>query len=225
MKSISRLQRTFRLIVPRIPVILVAALIVTRATCEAAPIVVWDWNDGTTQGWSGSSTSSNVANTFRADNNMNGSLQMFGPMLPADTLTNMSTVSFDLTILSYTGIASPADLTLARLNLTHSDPFDPNGLIRFWVLDLSGLAFGQTRTFNLSILDAMSTGSLANPLFFNLIFADSNFNSNVSSGTLDNFVVSSTDASAVPESASVLLLGTGLVVVAAAGARRRIRRP
>jgi hypothetical protein len=92
---------------------------------------------------------------------------MFGPIVPANTLTNTSTVSFDLTILSYTGISSPADLRFARLQLNRPSPPVPNALTRFWVLDMSGLAFGQTRTFDLSILNAMSTGSLANPLFFN----------------------------------------------------------
>ena len=50
-------------------------------------IVSWDWNDGTTQGWTSSmGGGSNEANAFKATNNGNGSLQLFGPVVPADTL-------------------------------------------------------------------------------------------------------------------------------------------
>jgi len=174
-------------------------------------IVSWDWNDGTTQGWTSSmGLQSNEAGAFRANNAGNGSLQLFAPLLPAGTLVGLSTVSFDLSFLAYSTVTSPSELTFARLNLNRPIPTgSPDDLARTWFLDLSNLSFGETRTFNLSIDSAAGSGSLANPLFLNLLFADANFNSNTSSARLDNFVVSS----AVPEPPTVTLLGFGLLAV------------
>src|SRR5712692_5938655 len=103
-------------------------------------IVGWDWNDGTTQGWYASTSQSNEANAFRGNNVGNGSLQLFSPLLPAGTLTAVSTVTFDLSILSYSTVASPRDLTFADLAL---NPAQPPEATRLWHLDLSNLAFGE----------------------------------------------------------------------------------
>jgi hypothetical protein len=166
-------------------------------------IVSWDWNDGTTQGWTASKSQSNEMNKFRAENVGNGSLQIFGPVLPASTLVGLSTVSFDLSILAYSTVASPSQLAHAVLDL--QGPIPMSTPAREWTLDLSNLAFGQTRTFNLSINSASGTGSLANELFFSLLFADASFSSNTSSALLDNFVVSGT----VPEPSTILLVASG----------------
>jgi len=174
-------------------------------------IVSWDWNDGTTQGWTASmGGQSNEANAFRADNAGNGSLQLFAPLLPADTLLGLSTVTFDISILAYSTVPSPSQFTFAILNLSRPIPTgSPDDTARRWNLDLSNLAFGETRPFNLSINSAAGMGSLAEPLFFNLLFADATFEPNTSSARLDNFVVSG----AVPEPPSVILLALGLLAI------------
>ena len=174
-------------------------------------IVSWDWNDGTTQGWTSSmGGGSNEGNAFKATNNGNGSLQLFGPVVPADTLVGLSTVTFDMSILAYSTVLAPSQLTFAVLSLSRPIPTgSPDDVARRWDLNLSNLAFGETRSFNLSIDSAAGTSSLANPLFFNLLFADATFERNVSSARLDNFVVSGT----VPEPPSVILLGLGLLAI------------
>ena len=184
-------------------VTLSAALLVPHST-YADVIVAWDWNDGTTQGWYASTSQSDEANAFRGNNVGNGSLQLFSPLLPAGTLTALSTVIFDLSILSYSTVASPSDLTFAHLALSPEHPAEPT---RLWHLDLSNLAFGETRTFNLSIFDASGSGSLADPLFFNFLFADASFNVNTSAALLDNFIVSA----AIPEPSTILLVSTGVL--------------
>jgi len=173
-------------------------------------IVSWDWNDGTTQGWTSSmGGGSNEANAFKGSNNGNGSLQLFGPVVPADTLGGLSTVTFDISILTYSTVPSPSQLTFAILSLSRPIPTgSPDDVARRWDLNLANLSFGETRTFNLSINSASGTSSLGSPLFFNLLFADANFG-NVSSALLDNFVVSGT----VPEPPSVTLLGLGLLAI------------
>ena len=188
---------------------LFALLLIVPDKAFADVIVGWDWNDGTTQGWTASTSQSNQAGALRGNNNGNGSLQLFGPVLPAGTLVSLSTVSFDLSILAYSAVTSPSLLTVAKLNLNRPNPGDPDALTRSWDLDLSNLGFGETRTFNVSINNANGAGSLGNPLFFNLIFSDATFSINTSSASLDNFVVSG----AVPEPPTMILLGLGLLAL------------
>lgn len=86
-------------------------------------IFSWDWNDGTTQGWTASMNSgANDANTFKASNAGNGSLQFTSRLLPANTLMGLSTVTFDLSILEYSTVSSPGQLAFAVL----SYPSHPN---------------------------------------------------------------------------------------------------
>jgi len=183
---------------------LVACILLPHKTC-ADIIAAWDWNDGTTQGWAGSTTAANVGNILRVTNVGNGSLQIFSPNLSNLDLLDLNRVSFDVSITSYSTVASPSDLTFAELILTPLIPVAPF-VIRSWNLDVSNLIFGQTRTFDLSIQNAAGSGSLGAAATFSLLFADSNFRQNTSSALLDNFVVSN----AVPECSTLLLVGIGI---------------
>ena len=166
---------------------------------HAGALLTWDWNDGTTQGWLGSSDQSNLGGKFLATNFGNGSLQMFGPVFHRPVVAELATISFDLTITRYSTVTSPAGLTYARLQLNPQlpcPPACPQQQILYWNLDLSNLAFDQTRTFSLSMKNASSINPDAPlPDFarFDLIFADPQFDANTSSGLLDNFNVSAPD--------------------------------
>jgi len=112
-------------------------------------IVSWDWNDGTTQGWTSSmGGGSNEANAFKGSNNGNGSLQLFGPVVPADTLGGLSTVTFDISILTYSTVPSPSQLTFAILSLSRPIPTgSPDDVARRWDLNLANLSFGESENF------------------------------------------------------------------------------
>jgi hypothetical protein len=179
------------------------ACLLVPGPASADVLVSWDWNDGTTQGWTASTSQSNVGNAFQATNVGNGSLQMFGPVILPLDLTGLTTISFDLMITSFSTVSSPSELALARLNF---NPLVPGPGVA-WNLDLSNLSFGAWRTFNLSIADAARPELLANGAFFSLIFTRE-FEPNVSSGRLDNFVVS---GSMIPEPSTMFLVGPILV--------------
>ena len=193
----------------------VFTLLLVPRIAGAGVIITWNWNDGTTQGWLASSTQTNIAGQFQGTNSGNGSLQFFSPDVSNVDLDGLMTVSFDLTITSYSAVSSPSDLSIARLGVFPAFPGPSIG----WMLDLSNLAFGQTRSFNLSINDASGPGSLADGAFFSFVFATSDFAPNSSSALLDNFVVS---GSTVPELPSLFLLGTALISL---WATRRVCHP
>jgi hypothetical protein len=198
---------------------LFACIILPDKAC-AGIIITWDWNDGTTQGWQGSTTEANVANRLVVTNVRNGSLQIFSPNISNVDLRGLNAISFDLSIASYSTVVSPSDLTYAKLQLKTLSPMDPVPFVRTWDLDLSNLAFGQTRTFDLSIQNASGSGSLATIGFFDFIFAESSFTSNSSSAVLDNVIFSD----AVPEPSILLLLGTGFTGLFAAHLSKRHAR-
>jgi len=195
----------------------IALVLLLPGLAAADVLVSWDWNDGTTQGWTASTQAFNVGGQLQAINVGNGALQMFGPRVLAEDLLGLTTVSFDLTITTYTCIPggpptnpgctvmSPSDLTISRLDLL--PPIPGRGFLH-WDFDLSGLAFGESRTFTLSIDDAVVGIPLQDAASFSLLFAAPDFGSNSSSGLLDNFVVS---GARVPQPSAVLLLGVGLV--------------
>lgn len=205
--------------------ILSACMLLPAKIC-ASTIIAWDWNDGTTQGWTGGGgTAANIGNRLGVtDNADSGSLQFIGPALGPPggesnvDLRGLSTISFDLSITSFSGVASPSDLTTSRLLLQTVFP-GAEPLIRQWDLDLSNLTFGQTRAFNLSVLNAIGSGSLTDAGFFSLEFSGSGLNLVTASGLLDNFVVS---GATVPEPSSILLLCTGTLGLCAA--HRRYKR-
>lgn len=201
---------------------ILAALLLFSNQVGASVVASWDWNDGTTQGWTASTTASNVNGQFQGTNSGNGSLQFFSPIITVD-LTGILTVSFDLTITAFSTVASPSDLTFATLDVLPPEPGPGAGLI-MWDLDLSNLAFGELRTFTLS-MDIDS--SIFNPtlfpnseFFFGFLFAR-DFESNASSGLLDNFLASV--ATPVPEPGTLALLSIGLAVLGIM--RRRATSP
>lgn len=77
--------------------------IVADAAADAAvpcTVVRYDWNDGTTQGWTASTSVSNTGSTLVVRNQGNGSLQAFGPQA-ASSLTEMDVISFTVHIDQY----------------------------------------------------------------------------------------------------------------------------
>jgi hypothetical protein len=187
-------------------VTVLAITLLHPSTTYADTLAAWDWNDGTTQGWTASKGQSNEGNALKGVNVGNGSLQFYGPLLPAGTLTGLSTVSFDITILSYSSVMSPGELTNSSVYLGRFPPAIP----RSWYLDLSGLAFGETRRINLSLSDAFGSEPLSDPLFFGITLADASYNQNSSAALLDNFIVSGT----VPEAPAIGLISVGLICLA-----------
>jgi hypothetical protein len=186
----------------------VAYLLTVSSTATAQVLVAFDWNDATTQGWQSSGTAANVGNKLSVANTRNGSLQIFSPNLSNVNLTGLRTISFDLSINSFSTVASPSELTNSFLffqSLTNP----PGEQIR-WNLDLSNLVFGQTRTFTLPIQNAIGTSPLADLHQFSLLFADRNFTSNTSSASLDNFFVT---GAVVPEPSSVCTMALGLLLL------------
>lgn len=169
----------------------------------ASVIVSWDWNDGTTQGWVASSSEANVDNQFEATNSGNGSLQMFGPDISAVDLTPLTTIRFDLTVLSYSTVSSPSELVRSDLVVAPLMPGEP----LFWELDLSGLAFGETRAFTLSIDDAEGSPRLEDLGFVSIALIPAVSESNSAVALLDNFVMS---GAMVPVPSTLFLFGVGI---------------
>ena len=173
----------------------------------AFEIIRWDWNDGTVQGWSGTNgNQANVGNQFQSINNGNGTLQMFSPDVDAVDLTQLTSISFDLTIDTFSIVSAPSEIDTAQLDLNDSTQ---KGVLLQWDLDLAGLAFGQTRSFNLLIGDAQGSLSLADVEFIGLSFAESTLTAHNSTARLDNFVLTG-----VPEPTSLALLSLGGLLVA-----------
>jgi hypothetical protein len=181
---------------------------------EAGTIVSWDWNDGTTQGWQGSSGATNSNGRLLAFNNGNGSLQMFGPFLSAAARdwSNLSEIRFDVEIASYSGISSPSEFTHAEVEV-HWGGGQMFGIT--WDLDVTGWMFGQTRTFIVQVSQpAVVFGPLTkeqileNVENINLFFT-SNSDANTSSAYVDNFIVS---GATVPEPPALTLGGTSALI-------------
>jgi len=185
-------------------VLIILGTLVIPELAAAAVIASWDWNDGTTQGWLASTSEANVGDQFEATNVGNGSLQMFSPDVSGLDLTPLTTISFELSVLSFSTATSPGELDNSFFSIQPTVP----GPALSWDLDLSGLAFGEFRTFNLSIVDAQGAGSLADAGFVSLLLTETGFPANSSVALLDNFVLSGTPA---PEPSTLFLLGTGLV--------------
>ncbi len=175
------------------------SLAFSSASALAAPKVLYDWNDGTLQGWGSSSPASNNANRLQANNSGNGSLQIFGP-LSNYSLNETDVISFELQIVSYSTVASPADLNGI---FSFTGPFPGTESLNF-NLDLSGLAFGETRTFTLPVSAGTYTGNISRAAFLadpgtpNFYFADSNNDANQSVALLDNFRVEPIQTAPIP---------------------------
>ena len=156
-----------------------------------AVVVSYDWNDGTTQGWTSTTAVSNASGALHFTNALNGSLQTFGPTWSL-ALAETDVISFSVEIDNYSTVTSPAQLTYSAFNLESHNPGD--GSLRY-ALDLSGLAFGQPRVYTFPVSTGVFTGTLSRAAFLtdvnfaSLIFADSAFDSNYASGTLDNFSI------------------------------------
>lgn len=183
----------------RAAAILALLLTLSSASAFAAPKVLYDWNDGTLQGWGSSSPASNNANRLQANNSGNGSLQIFGP-LSSYSLNETDVISFELEIVSYSTVASPADL---NGTFSFTGPFPGTESLNF-NLDLSGLAFGETRKFTLPVSAGTYTGNISRAAFLadpgtpNFYFADSNNDANQSVALLDNFRVDRKQAVPIP---------------------------
>lgn len=196
---------------------------------QASVLASYDWNDGTTQGWAASTSTSNENSRLRFTNIGNGSLQLFGPFFPFPESNSSipETLMFDLEFTFYEGISNLEDLATARVDFIRSNPrlLAANATIIGYDLDLSGLAFNETRSFSISLEDPdiierccisnpfpgfpSVEDTLKDPDFFTFFFQRIDNESQPASGLLDNFII--TTKSKIPEPS--LLLGLMLIGV------------
>jgi hypothetical protein len=207
--------------------LMVLAMVAMAGSARADVIVSWDWNDGTTQGWQSNSTgiATNVLGRLLVTNTRNGSLQMFGPFLTgtaASDWSHLSEIRFDVEMVSYSGISSPAEFTSAGIEI-HG--VGPEMFAVIWDLDVTGWEFGQIRTFVVPVSqpsrifgDHTKEQILANVESANLLFS-AGFLINTSSAYVDNFTVT-----AAPEPSSlVMLLGASILIGAESWRRRSVQ--
>ncbi len=161
------------------------------AALPCGVVISYDWNDGTTQGWAGSTTASNVGGALVFTNQANGSLQAFGPEAPS-VLAETDSISFSVQVDQYSTVSAPSQLVLSTFTL--DTPFPGDGTLRF-PLDVSTLAFGEPRVYTFSVSAGTFSGTLTRAAFLGgvkfagLLFADAEYSSNTSAGALDNFAI------------------------------------
>jgi hypothetical protein len=161
------------------------------AAIACAVVESYDWNDGTTQGWSASTSVTNVGGALVFTNQGNGSLQAFGPETPS-ALAETDSISFTVRIDEYSAVTAPSQLV--RSAFTLNTPFPGDGSLEF-ALDVSTLAFGQPHVFTFPVSAGTFSGSLTRAAFLShvkfasLLFADPSFSANTSAGTLDDFAI------------------------------------
>ena len=200
---------------------------------QAFVLAAYDWNDGTTQGWTASTSSSNENSRLRFTNIGNGSLQVFSPFFPFEQSNSSmpETLLFDLEFTFYEGISNPEELNIASFVFTRANPrLVPNGVTSVhYNFDLSGLAFNETRSFSISLKDPdriqqtfdtpydppSVEDTLKDPDFFEFFFRRIDNQPQSASGLLDNFII--TTKSKIPEPS--LLLGLILIGVLPIGDR------
>lgn len=163
----------------------------TDADVPCTVVVRYDWDDGSTQGWSASTTVSNPGTRLVVLNQGNGSLQAFGPEA-GYSLADTDEISFMVQIDEYSAVTAPSELV--NSSFAYNTPMPGDGSLRF-ALDMSMLTFGQPRTFTLPVSAGAFTGALTRSAFLahakfpSLMFTDNGFAANTSAATLDNFVV------------------------------------
>jgi len=191
-------------------VTLVTFLIFSALT-TADPIINWDWNDGTTQGWTSSDSAGNSFGAFQANNNGNGSLQIWGP---TTSLNGANGITFKANLMSYSSANSPSDLTgsVSLRSYGTGDMYDVAW--KSWDIDFSQLNFGAWEEFSFSLDDATDTSyqdfiyDSNNVMVEFFIRNKSGSLSNQSVMLIDDFVVS---GNAVPIPAGIYLFLSGLV--------------
>lgn len=163
-----------------------------RADAAACAVVEhYDWNDGTTQGWTASTAVSNVGHALVFTNQGNGSLQAFGPEAPS-VLAETDLISFTVHVDQYSTVTTPSQLVRSFFAL--DTPFPGDGSLAF-PLDVSTLVFGQPHVFTFSVSAGTFNGSLTRAAFLghvkfaSLLFAEPSFSGNTSAGTIDDFSI------------------------------------
>ena len=197
---------------------------------KASVLVSYDWNDGTTQGWGSAPRAFNDSNRLRFTNPSTAALQAFSPFLPlgsSDVLPEI--LEFDLEFTFYEVISNLEELTTARVSFVRSNPrlSAANATIIGYDLDLSGLAFNETRSFSISLEDpdTIERCCISNPFpgfpsvedtlkapdnidFFFAVRDNGTIIQAPASALLDNFIVKTTKPK-IPEPS--LLLGLMLI--------------
>jgi hypothetical protein len=195
-----------------------------QGAARASVLAGWDFNDGTTQGWTASGSSSNSGGRLLGRNTGNGSLQI-DKKVTGINLTGLQSVSFDIEFQSYVGISAPSQLSAKSLALSWYNADYTESASLGWQLDLSGLEFGQTRHMTLQLADGQFYSSsptladvLAAPSYVGFLFSRWSGDSESGSAFIDNF-----EFHAVPEPATAGLLACGALT--ALRLRRGVRRP
>jgi hypothetical protein len=160
----------------------------------APPVVTYDWNDGSTQGWSASTGVLNVGNALELRNESNGSLQAFGPPENA-AYEDTNVISFTMQFETYTTVASPSQLTRSDLRILTPAG---NGEL-FYQLDVSELVFHRPHVFNLPVSTGVFNGTITRAEFLAgaksmmLTISEPAQESNMAVAIMDDWIVGFTE--------------------------------
>ena len=176
----------------------------------------YNWNDGTTQGWSSSSAASNTAGSLQGNNSGNGTLQIFAPAI-GFALEETDVITFDFTLLTYSTAVTMAELTGS---FQFSGDTTNYGQLSF-DLGLSTRDFGETVSYSFTVSEMSynaGSGSLTRAEFLaqtginspNIFITDNPNAGNNASALLDNYAITAAPpATPVP---TLPLFGLGILV-------------
>ena len=189
-------------------------------SARAGVIAIYDFEDGTVQGWTSFNGSSSPANTtvvaFSGTHSILTSTNSAGAGGPSILLNGLFVPDEQYTITGEIRLTSGETATNANLTMKVTDPACGGGTcfetVGTFQVPVSALGFSMVGgAFD---TDTTATGFL---LFAQLIGP-----SNVQSFYLDDVVISDVGPVATPEPGAFLTISTGLALIAAARFRRHI---